>query len=160
MSDAGDSGAQQQGPQCALQRLYIKDLSFESPKSPEIFSSNWQPNINLQLNTSQRQYPDDLWEVVLQLTLTAKNERDTAFIIEIQQAGLFKITGHDAEQLGRTLHIFCPDALFPYARECVDSAVVRGSFPPLMLQAVNFDALFAEARRRVAAGEDRPPIQH
>ncbi|MRI32564.1 protein-export chaperone SecB [Endozoicomonas sp. OPT23] len=140
---------QQEQAQFALQRIYVKDLSFESPKSPEMFQAQWQPEVKLDLNTSNRLLQDDMFEVVLSLTITVQNgaddNKETAFLAEVQQAGVFLVKGLADEELHRTLGAFCPNILFPYAREAIDSLVLRGSFPPLMLAPVNFDALYMQA---------------
>ena len=143
---------QEQQPQFALQRIYMKDVSFESPKAPEIFQQQWQPEVKLDLNTSNRPLEDGLFEVVLSLTVTVENgpegSKETAFVVEVQQAGVFLARGLNEEELHRTLGAFCPNILFPYAREAVDNLVLRGSFPPLMLAPVNFDALYMQARQQ------------
>lgn len=146
--------------QFALQRIYIKDASFESPRAPEAFREEWKPRINLELNASNKKIEDDLYEVVLSITVTAKNKDDeVAFLIEVQQGGIFLIKNMEAVQLHQTLGSFCPSVLFPYARETIDSMASKGSFPPLMLAPVNFDALYAESLRRRAeaqkAGEEK-----
>ena len=143
---------QEQQPQFALQRIYVKDLSFESPKSPEMFQAQWQPEVKLDLNTSNHKLQEDMFEVVLSLTITVHNgpeaNRETAFLAEVQQAGVFLVKGLEADELHRTLGAFCPNILFPYARETIDNLVLRGSFPPLMLAPVNFDALYLQAREQ------------
>lgn len=148
---AGSEGAV--GPSFALQRIYVKDISFESPLSPEIFRGNWKPRINLDLNTRSRILETDLYEVILTLSIEASAEGEqTGFIVELQQAGVFHVSGLDDAQLQHTLASYCPNLLFPYARETVDSLVMKGSFPPLMLAPVNFDALYAEAMERQQNG--------
>ena len=145
-------GAQEaQNPQFSLQRIYVKDLSFEAPKSPEIFRQEWAPSVALDLNTRQRQLEGDFHEIVLTVSVTVKNGEETAFIAEVQQAGIFLIKGLDAASMSPTLGAFCPNLLFPYAREALDSLVVRGSFPALMLAPVNFDALYAQELSRMQA---------
>ena len=135
-------------PQFALQRIYVKDISFESPSAPDVFQQQWQPQINMDLNTASNKVSESQYEVVVSLSITAKVEEKVAFIVEIQQAGIFHITGIEGPQLAQTLGAFCPNVLFPYAREAVDSLVNKGSFPSLMLAPVNFDAIFAEAMKR------------
>lgn len=135
-------------PTFAVQRVYLKDISFESPNAPEIFQTDWKPQVNMDLNTENKQLSENQWEVVLTLTITAKIDDKSAFIVEIQQAGIFMIDGLNPQQTAHTLGAFCPNMLFPYARETVDSMVVKGSFPALMLQPVNFDAIYAEAVKR------------
>lgn len=138
-------------PQFGIQRVYLKDVSFESPGAPQVFSQQWKPDVNLELNTRTRPLENDLYEVVLTVTVTAKNEGEVAFLIEVQQGGLFGISGLEQGQMQHTLGAFCPTILFPYAREAIDSLANKGSFPSLMLSPVNFDALFAEQMQKQAA---------
>ncbi|MDX9686390.1 MULTISPECIES: protein-export chaperone SecB [Halopseudomonas] len=149
------NGANQPQVQFALQRIYVKDLSFESPKSPAVFQSQWNPQVSLDLNTRHSQLQEGIHEVVLSLSATVTNGNDeVTFIAEVQQAGIFAINGLDEASMRHTLGAFCPNILFPYAREAIDNLVSRGSFPPLMLSPVNFDALFAQAeQRRMAEGQ-------
>lgn len=135
---------EQQQPQFGVQRLYLKDVSFESPNAPGIFRKEWKPQIKLDLNTQTRQLDTDVYEVVLTLTVAAKIEEETAFLCELQQAGIFSIGGFPDETRDQMLGAYCPNILFPYAREAVDAAVVKGSFPALMLAPVNFDALYQQ----------------
>jgi len=140
--------------QFALERIYLKDASFESPASPNGFRQAWKPKVNLDLNTRHTNLEDEMWEVVLGLTVTTKNEQDEVmYLIEVQQAGIFHIDGLDDETMAHTLGSFCPSVLFPYAREVVDSLVVKGSFPALMLSPVNFNAIY-EQSRLARASED------
>ncbi|MDY6828802.1 MAG: protein-export chaperone SecB [Pseudomonadota bacterium] len=156
MADQNSTAAegQQAAQQFNIQRIYVKDLSFESPRTPELFATGGaKPEIKLELNTQNRKIGEHQYEVVLQLTLTAAHAEDHLFLIEVQQAGLFHIQVANNNELGRALGSFCPNLLFPYARELIDSLTTRGGFPPLMLAPVNFDALYAEAiRRRQAEG--------
>lgn len=138
-------------PQFSLQRIFVKDLSFEAPKSPEIFREDWSPQVEMDLNTRQRSLEGDFHEVVLTITVTVKTGDEVAFIVEVQQAGIFLIQGLDEASKGHALGAFCPGLLFPYARETIDSLVVRGSFPALMLAPVNFDALYAQELERMQA---------
>lgn len=134
--------------QFALQRLYVKDLSFESPKAPEIFRNEWKPKVNLELNSSTASVGEDLYEIVLSVTVTARNEEDTTlYLAEVQQAGIFMVKGLSGDALDQTLGAFCPNVLFPYARETVDALITRGSFPPVMLAPVNFDAVWQRTRQ-------------
>ena len=146
MSDTEQNNATQeaQGPQFAVQRVYIKDSSFEAPNSPEVFTQPWKPEIGLEMNTATKQLGDVAFEVVLTLTVTVKNADQTAFLVELQQAGIFTIAGLGEQELHHTLGAFCPNLLFPYAREAIDAMVVKASFPALMLAPVNFDALYAQ----------------
>ena len=136
----------------ALQRIYLKDVSFESPRAPDAFLKQWKPNVALELNTSNVNIGEDNFEVTLGLTVTAKNEEeDVIYLVELQQSGIFLIKGMTAERLAQTLGSFCPNLLFPYARESLDSVVTKGSFPPLMLAPVNFDAIFLQAKASTEA---------
>ena len=156
MSEHNNNAAAAQEPasQFSLQRIYVKDLSFEAPKSPEIFRDEWNPNIELDLNTRQRALDGDFYEVVLTITVTVKTAEEVAFIAEVQQAGIFLVQGLDDGSKGHALGAFCPSILFPYARETLDSLVVRGSFPALMLAPVNFDALYAQELQRMQSGAE------
>lgn len=152
MTDQPNNGAisnEEEAPQFSLQRIYVRDLSFEAPKSPAIFRQEWTPSVSLDLNTRQKQLENDFYEVVLTLSVEVKNGEEIAFIAEVQQAGIFLIKGLDASSMSHTLGAFCPNILFPYARETIDSLVVRGSFPALMLAPVNFDALYAQELQRM-----------
>lgn len=135
-------------PQFALQRIYVKDLSFESPNAPLVFQDQWKPQVNLDLNTTHTKVSDNQYEVVLSLTVTSKIEDKVAFIVEIQQAGVFLLKGIEGPQLGQMLGAYCPTILFPYAREAIDGIVNKGSFPAMMLAPVNFDAIYAQALKR------------
>lgn len=144
--------ADQQGPAFALQRLYLKDASFESPRSPTVFQSQWQPKINFDIKTKNEKVQDDVYEVTLVLTAEAKLDDNSAFLVEVQQAGIFTCKDFGDEQLEQLLASVCPNILFPYAREAIDGLVVKGSFPPLMLSPINFDALYAQRKQAQAEG--------
>jgi len=136
--------AQQAMPQFAIQRIYMKDLSFETPNSPAIFQVEWQPEVKLDLDTRSQRLDEGVFEVVLSLTVTATVGDKTAFLCEVQQAGIFTIGNVADLELAHMLGAFCPNVLFPYAREAVSNLVNRGTFPQLNLAPVNFDALFAQ----------------
>ena len=149
-------------PEFALERIYVKDLSFESPRSPDVFRGPWQPQIHLDINTRTAGLGDERYEVVLTVTAHAKSaEGQSLMIVEVQQGGVFRIRGLDEERMRRVLATHCPGILFPYIRESIDALVVKGGFPALMLAPVNFDAMYDEAvkqQRATAAGA--PPVQH
>jgi len=138
---------EQQQPQFGIQRIYLKDVSFESPNAPDIFRKEWKPQIKLDLNTQTRQMEADVFEVVLTLTVSAKLEDESAFLCEVQQGGIFSVGGFPEETRSQMLGAYCPNILFPYAREAIDTAVVKGSFPALMLAPVNFDALYLQNKQ-------------
>ena len=142
--------AQPQGPMFALQRIYLKDCSFESPKSPDVFRGQWAPKISFNLNTSNQKLAEGVFEVVLRMTIEAKQEETVAFLVEVQQAGIFTCDGFNEADLERVLATVCPNILFPYARETIDSVVVRGSVPAVMLAPVNFDAVYAQSNAQQA----------
>ncbi len=150
MTDNQPAQAQEQDQeqQFAVQRIYIKDVSFEVPLGAQVFTKQWQPQVQVDLNTKADRVSDDIYEAVLTITITAKLGEETAFLIEVQQAGVFLVEGLEGDQLRRVLMIMCPTILFPYARETVDSLALRGSFPPLMLQPVNFEALYVQAQQQ------------
>ena len=127
-----------------LQRIYIKDVSFETPASPQIFGMEWKPESNLNLNSNVNKIGDDTYEVVLTITVTTKVEDKTAFLVEVQQAGIFLVKGFPENELGHMMGAYCPNVLFPYAREVISDLVSKGSFPQLLLTPVNFDALYAQ----------------
>jgi len=134
------------GGQVRLERLYLKDASFESPRSPDVFTESWNPEMQLEINTRTSAHKDNRFEVVLTVTLRAKSEGGkTAFIIEVQQAGVFLIEGVEDAVRQRVLGTVCPSTLFPYVRETVDSLAVRGGFPAIQLAPVNFDAAYSDA---------------
>lgn len=139
------------GPQFALQRIYLKDSSFESPRSPGVFQGQWSPKINFDIKTRSSKIQDDVFEVVLVLTAEAQVEENTAFLVEVHQAGIFTAKDFADEQLELLLATVCPNILFPYAREAIDGLVVKGSFPALMLAPINFEALYAQQKQANAA---------
>ena len=144
---AGAAAAEGQAEQqFVMQRIYSKDMSFESPATPNIFKKQWQPQVNVELNTKSDKIDEQgNFEVVLTITVTSKLEEETAFLVEVQQAGIFMINGFEGEDLRRILGTAAPNILFPYARENIDSLCVKGGFPPVMLAPVNFDALYQQA---------------
>ena len=148
LGTSGETAAQQ----FVMQRLYTKDLSFESPDSPNVFLKAWKPQINVDLNTKSNVLDEpNNYEVILSITVTAQVEEKSAFLVEVQQAGIFLAQGLSDDQLRTVLGTVAPTILFPYARECVDALCIKGGFPAVMLAPVNFDALYQEALKQ--AGE-------
>ena len=131
-------------PQFEIQRIYTKDISFESPNTPHTFVEEWKPEVTLNLETKSNRVQDNMHEVILSITATVLTSKKTAFLIEVQQAGIFIVKNFPQDQLHQMLGSFCPNILFPYAREVVSDIVVRGGFPQLILAPVNFDALYAQ----------------
>src|SRR5690554_894754 len=136
--------------QYALQRLYLSDVSFEAPNSPEVFMVKDQPHVDVKLDTSNRQINEELYEVTVKITAQVTFGEKTAFLAEIEQSGAFQIAGIEGDNLEHALGAFSPNILFPYAREAIDNLVVKGGFPPLMIAPVNFEAIFAERKQREA----------
>jgi preprotein translocase subunit SecB len=144
MTDQATNEQQGVEAQFMIQRIYIKDSSFEAPNSPACFQQQWEPELTLDLNTQHTQLEANVFEVVLTVTATVKNQNAVAFLAEIKQAGIFTIQGAEGQQLGHLLGSFCPSILFPYAREAITGDVIRGSFPQLVLAPINFDALYMQ----------------
>ncbi len=130
--------------QFAIEKIYIKDASLESPNSPTIFTLKWEPEINLQIGSAAKQIDSNLFEVILTITATAKIGEKNAFLVELQQAGIFSVRGFQDPELGALLGSYCPGVLYPYAREAVSSLINKSGFPPLYLAPINFDAMWAK----------------
>jgi len=147
--------------QFAIQKIYIRDLSFESPNAPGIFTGEWQPEVNLDLHTQANPLEEGVFHVDLALTVTVRNQDRTAFLVEVHQCGIFNLNGFDDQQMGHMLGSFCPNILFPYAREAISDLVTKGGFPPLLLAPVNFDALYAQhLAQQQQQGEEKPAPTH
>jgi len=140
-------------PRFNIARIYLKDLSFESPKAPTICDKGFQPKLGLDMDVENRQLQDNLYEVTLKLTVTVKNEEDVAFIAEIQQAGAFVAENIEDGQLDRILNAVCPNILYPYAREAIDGLALKGTFPAPMLAPINFDARYDQKVAAAAEAE-------
>lgn len=137
------AGAEQQTAQFGVQRIYTKDISFETPNSPAIFQKEWKPEVKLDIDTRTNEVSANTYEVVLSVTVTATVGEETAFLCEVQQAGIFQLGEMPEQGKAHTLGSYCPNMLFPYAREAVSNLVNRGTFPQLNLAPVNFEAIFA-----------------
>ncbi|ATQ83604.1 protein-export chaperone SecB [Moraxella osloensis] len=130
-------------PQLALERIYVKDMSLEVPGA-DVFTREWQPELDINLSSAAEKLDDDHYQVILTVNVTANNGGETAFIAEVHQAGIFMLQNIPEEQLGAILGAYCPNVLFPYAREVVSDIVTRGSFPQLLLAPVNFDQAYQQ----------------
>ncbi len=133
-----------QHPEFNIQRLYVKDISFETPNSPEMFKTEWKPEVNVDLHVENKLLEEDIHEVVLKITITTKLNNKTAFLAEVSQAGIFTLKNFPEEQFKAMLGSFCPNILFPYAREAISDLTNKGGFPPLYLSPINFDALYQQ----------------
>ena len=142
-------------PQFAIQRIYVKDLSFESPNAPTVFIENWTPEINVGLQTQINSLDESNYEVVLTVNVEAKHEDKTMYLVEVQQAGIFLANNIPQEQLGPLLGIGAPNALFAYAREVISDLTMRGTFAPFVLQPVNFEAMYAQQMAQ-QQGQEKP----
>lgn len=147
---AAPAADQPQGPRFTVQKVYLKDVSFEAPAAPAIFQESGDPDLKLNLQQRVQSIGENLYEVVLTVTVTCKLGEKTAYLAEVQQAGVFGLSGFEQNQLQTTLGAYCPNILFPYARQQITELVVHGGFQPLLLQPVNFDLLYADQMRRRA----------
>ena len=139
------------GPAFTVEKIYVKDVSFEAPGAPAIFSEPGQPDLQLNLNQRVQRLNEALFEVVLGVTLTCKAGDKTAYVAEVQQAGVFGIAGLDPQMVDGLLGTQCPNILFPYIRQMLSDLIQAGGFPPFFLQPINFDGLYAETLRQRAA---------
>ncbi len=139
-----ENAAPETEQQFGLQKIYIKDMSFESPNAPQVFTQEWAPEVEVQLQVRQQQLDELNWEVELQLTVTAKAEQQIIYLVELKQAGIFTMQNIPEEHQGHLLGSYCPNILFPFAREAVSDLVGKGGFPQLLLAPVNFDALYMQ----------------
>ncbi|MDH3350104.1 MAG: protein-export chaperone SecB [Gammaproteobacteria bacterium] len=145
----------------SINKIYLKDFSFESPQAPAIFRSNeWKPQTNLNLRSSHNEVEGNLHEVVLTITVDAKDGDQTLFLVEIHQSGLFDIGGYKEEEFGAIVGSFCPNILFPYARESIASIIQKGGFPEFVLQPINFDALYMQSRAQAAQAQVESAEKH
>ena len=158
MSDETTNGAvapaEAAGPAFTVEKIYVKDVSFEAPGAPAIFTENVQPELQLNLNQRVQRLGENAFEVVLGVTLTCKAGDKTAYVAEVQQAGIFGLMGLEAQAVDVLLGTQCPNILFPYVRQLVSDLVQAGGFPPFFLQPINFEALYAESLRQRAAQGD------
>ena len=157
---SADAGAEEvKSGEFAPQKIYIKDLSFETPHSPEIFTEEWNPAVNMNLSSGAKPIGEKLYEVVLSVTVTVTMEEKTAYLVEAHQAGIFHIDGYPEEIIGRMVATVCPNILFPFAREQVADLITRGGFPQLLLAPVNFEALYQQ-QEQISASPAEAEIKH
>jgi len=150
------AAAEKQQPQFMIQKIYTKDISFETPSSPEVFREEWKPELDLQLTNEYKQLDDNNHDVTLVATVTAKLGDKTAFLIEVKQSGIFSLIGYSNEEIAPLIGNHCPTILFPYIREVISDIVLKGGFPQLVLAPVNVDALYmnqVEQAKQAAAKE-------
>ncbi|HEU5397734.1 MAG TPA: protein-export chaperone SecB [Gammaproteobacteria bacterium] len=131
--------------QVMLSRIYVKDCSFESPRAPEVFTTQMDPEVKVSMRTNSKQLDANSLEVVLSITIEAQSDKKPLFLVEVHQAGVFAVVGFNEAERGAIIGSYCPSILFPYAREAVSDLVIRGGMPVLLLQPVNFDAVYAQS---------------
>ena len=144
------NGAAPTGPSFTVEKLYVKDVSFEAPGTPQVFNDSGQPQLQMNLNQRVQRLSDSAYEVVLGVTLTCTIGEKTAYLAEVQQAGIFGLSGFDDATLDAMLGTHCPNALYPYARQAISDLIQAGGFPPFLLQPINFDSLYADSVRQRA----------
>ncbi|MBP8098798.1 MAG: protein-export chaperone SecB [Arenimonas sp.] len=144
-----DSSAPSQA-QFTVDKIYVKDVSFEAPNAPRVFNEQGQPQLSMNLNQKVGRLEGDSFEVVLGVTLTCTMNEKTVYLAEVEQAGIFGLTGFDDRTLDMMLGTYCPNVLFPYVRQSISDLITSGGFPPFYMQPINFEALYAEGLRRRA----------
>jgi len=152
MADETQSNGSAQGAQLSLQKVYLKDASFEVPGAPQIFQETGQPQIQPNLQQQVGVLAENVYEVVLTITVTCKLADKTAYLAEVQQAGVFGVAGFDQQNRDAVLATYCPNVLFPYARTAVSNLIQDGGFPPFLMQPINFESIYAEQMQRRAQG--------
>ena len=146
----------QPSKQFAIQRIYLKDVSVETPNSPQVFTEKWEPTVEFNLASNTDKLQDELFEVALTTTVTVKLGEKTAYLVEACQAGIFSVKGFEEKEMGPMLGSYCPNLLFPYAREAVSDLVTKAGFPPMLLAPVNFDALYAQHVQQMQQKDQAP----
>ena len=150
---AADGAAAPQAAQFTVEKIYVKDVSFEAPNTPQVFNEQGQPQLSMNLNQKVGRLEGDLFEVILGVTLTCTLNDKTVYLAEVEQAGIFVLSGFDERTLDMMLGTYCPNVLFPYVRQSISDLITNGGFPPFYMQPINFEALYAEGlRRRSEAG--------
>ena len=151
-----NASTEEQQARFVIQKIYTKDISLETPNSPEIFREEWKPELDLQLGNEYKRIDDDNHEITLTVTVTAKVGDKVAFLVEVKQAGVFSLTGYSDQEMGPLVGTYCPNTLFPFAREVISDVVLKGGFPQLVLAPVNFDALYMNQieKNKAAAAQE------
>ena len=141
--------------QFEIQKIYVKNVSLETPASPQIFRQQWKPSVHMDIANSADELGDNLYEITLSITATVSHEDKTIYLVEVQQAGIFLMADFPREALGRMVATVCPNILFPYVRETISDLVTRAGFPQLLLAPVNFDALYQQHLQKRAAEREQ-----
>ena len=153
------SDPQNNQPVFSIEKVYVKDLSLEIPNAPQIFLEREAPQVDIQLHHNSTGVEEGVYQTVLTVTVTAKANEKTMFLVEVAQAGIFVARNIPAQELEQVLGIACPNILFPYVREVISDTVVRAGFPPVILSPVNFEAIYASQRQQAPAQAGDPPVQ-
>lgn len=154
MAQEDNSAEQNQQPGFSIEKIYVKDASLEIPNAPQIFTDRTQPQISIELGNFAQMLEEGVFEVAIKVTVTSKIEDKTVFLVEVTQAGIFQIRNVPEENMEMIAGITCPNILFPYARETVSDLVVRAGFQPVLLNPINFEALFAQQKQQQAEQAD------
>ena len=149
MSEENAQGGNADQRQFQVQKIYLKDVSVETPNSPEVFKEEWKPEVNIQLGNTAKKLADNVHEIVLTITVTAKQGETTAYLVEVHQAGIFTAAGFPEQEIGPLVGSYCPSLLFPYAREAISDLVTKAGFPQMLLQPVNFDMIYAQHQQQM-----------
>ena len=150
MAEKKDKIEEKKDTQFSIQKIYIKDISFETPNSPDIFKMEWKPVVDMHITNEATPLGEDLFDVVLSVTITVKIDDKIVYLVEINQAGIFLIKNIPEDVLGRMLATSCANILFPFAREAISDIVTRGGFPQLLVSPVNFDVLYEQQKKQAA----------
>ena len=142
MAEENAAVSEEQQSRFVIQKIFTKDISFETPNSPDIFREEWKPKLDLQMGNEYVRIDEDNHEITLTVTVTATVGDKVAFLAEVKQAGVFSLTGYSDQEMGPLVGSYCPNTLFPFAREVISDIVLKGGFPQLVLAPVNFDALY------------------
>lgn len=147
------AAAAETGPrgQFEIQKIYVKNVSLETPSSPQIFREQWKPSVHMDIANAADNLAENLYEVTLSVTATVSHEEKTVYLAEVQQAGIFLMADFPREIVGRMVATVCPNILFPYVREMISDLVTRAGFPQLLLAPVNFDAVYQQHLQKRAA---------
>ena len=154
--DAKETQADEKQKISRPQKIYLKDVSFESPNSPELFTVKWEPKLGMEMDNSVAVLGDDLYEVILTVTATASVNDKTAFLAEVHQAGIFLLKGHEADLLQRVQQVYCLNTLYPYAGAALSDLVTKGGFPQLLLPPMHFGALYAQKQQQNSDAQEAP----
>ena len=155
MSEENNKAPANNNKEFGIQKIYLKDSSFEAPNTPAIFQKEWKPDVNLQLGNSAITLSENIHEIVLTVTVTTKIGDETAYLCEIKQAGIFNIKGYNEQEMGAMAGAYCPNILFPYVREAISDIITKGGFPQLVLSPVNFDALYQQHLQQAQQQTDK-----